>query len=123
MGKRVIAYLKFIPRSATVYVMRVVTLVVRVPAGDSENYITKVRQIANNLAEYDFRVLLFVENGEKPELFVEGDVIDLRKVSVTDVVARILRYSSVEVSDPEMLDKLAGAGVSDSAELLAYSPS
>jgi hypothetical protein len=103
--------------------MRVVTLVVRVPAGDSENYITKVRQIANNLAEYDFRVLLFVENGEKPELFVEGDVIDLRKVSVTDVVARILRYSSVEVSDPEMLDKLAGAGVSDSAELLAYSPS
>jgi len=99
-------------------VVRVVTLVVRVPAGDSENYIAKVRQIANNLAEYDFRVLLFVENGERPELFIEGDVIDLRKASVREVVARILSYGSFEVSDPDMLDRLAGAGVSDSAELI-----
>lgn len=98
--------------------VKVVTLMVRVPAGDSKDYITKVRQIANNLAEYNFKVFLFVENGERPELFVEGDVIDLRKASVREIVTRILSYSSLEVSDPDMLDKLAGAGVSDSAKLI-----
>lgn len=99
--------------------MRTVTLVVRVPATDSGSYIAKVRQVVSSLAELDFRVNVFVENGDSPELLVQGDVIDLRRTSVREIIRRILSYASAEVADPDMLEKLAGAGVNESGEVVA----
>lgn len=101
--------------------MRVLTLVARVPADNNGSYMTKIRQVISNLSELDFKVLLFVEQGEVPELLVLGDVIDLSKSSVRDIVRKILKYASLEVSDPEMLDKLAGAALNECGELAEQS--
>ena len=98
--------------------MRMLTLVVRVPAGNNGDYMAKVRRVVSSLSELDFRVLLFVEQGEVPELLVFGDVIDLNKSSVRDIVRRILGYASAEVSDPDMLERLAGAALNESGERL-----
>lgn len=98
--------------------MRTVTLVVRVPAADNGSYMAKVRQVVTSLAEFDLRVHLFIEQGDNPEIFVQGDVIDLRRTSVRDIIRRILSYTSAEVSDPDMLEKLAGAGINESGELI-----
>jgi len=98
--------------------LRTITLVVRVPATESRSYIAKVRQVTNSLEELDFRVHLLVEGGRNPELIVQGEVIDLRKTGVRDIVRRILSYASAEVSDPDMLEKLGGAGLNESGELI-----
>ncbi len=99
--------------------MRSVTLVVRVPGSDSGKYMAKVRQVVNSLSELDFRTYLLVEHGDSPVLVVQGEVIDLRRISVAEIVRRILSSMSAEVSDPDMLEKLAGAGLSESGEVIA----
>ncbi|MCS7099306.1 MAG: hypothetical protein RMH84_04235 [Sulfolobales archaeon] len=98
--------------------MKTITLVARVPVTDSGSYIAKIRQVVSGLAEFDFKVHLYVDRGDTPELIAQGEVIDLRKTSVKEIVRRILSYVSMEVSDPDMLEKLAGASTNESGELL-----
>ncbi len=102
--------------------MRSVTLVVRVPVSDSGRYMVKVRQVVDSLSELDFRTYLLVEHGDSPVLVVQGEAIDLGRESVGEIVRRILSSTSVEVSDPDMLEKLAGAGLSESGEEVFSEP-
>lgn len=98
--------------------LKTITLVARVPALESGKYIAKIKQVVGSLMELDFKVHLFIDQGEIPELITQGEIIDLRKTSVKDIVKRILSYISIDVSDPDMLEKLAGAGINESGELL-----
>jgi hypothetical protein len=86
------------------------TLIAKVPARNSESYLAKLRRIVKELSDYDLRVNVVVERGESAELYVLGEVIDLGRVSVSEAVSRVLSRVSIEVSDPDMLNKLAVAG-------------
>lgn len=90
--------------------MNTLTIIAKVPARGNESYIAKLRKIVNELSNYDLRVNVVVEGGESAELYVMGEVIDLSRVSVSEAVSRVLSRVSIEVSDPDMLYKLAVAG-------------
>ena len=93
--------------------MNLLTIIARVPARGSESYIAKLRRIVSELSNYDLRVNVVVEGGESAELYVMGEVIDLGRVSVPEAVSKVLSKVSIEVSDPDMLSKLAVAGTED----------
>jgi len=93
--------------------MNSLTLIAKVPARGSENYIAKLRRIVSELSNYDLRVNVVVEGGERAELHVMGEVIDLGKVSISEAVSRVLSRVAIEVSDPDILNKLAVAGAED----------